>query len=541
MPPKNVASTPPSLKVVPYTKDNLLELFSKDSTRQIISKRQHLDYFNGYFQHSDINAKTILAENNYIDRDFLEDFAGYYVRCFSEYDRICRRLHFFENEFSLSDFEKLLIGEPSNIERETLQKGYLGFIVIKPLPETVVGKTCLKTYQIKNSSRSFPPINTYSVSLFGIPLKVNSLAFQEQDQVVAACATSSLWSLFQATGQMFQHSIPSPMEITKSATVNLYSMDRVFPNKKGLVIEQMADAIRNVKLEPNFISLNKDHFAGDQDLNNSFNNRVLKSTLYAYLNYGIPVIFVFEVWNTTPSTPIFMGWHGVTVVGFKLDESKIQTENLEMKSSGIDRIYVHDDQVGPFARMIFDEEYSKINGKFSIHTSWGSTFDASQNCYINHHRAIPHTLIVPLYHKIRIPFWAIYGVVEQFDGIFESYRSLITEFFPDRLQWDIQLISISKLKEEIFVQNNITGDYKKELLIQKMPRYIWRARGYLNNEIALDLLFDATDIEQGGFFIRAIEYDTDLAKVIKIISGDPNLESQCEDTSVVGVFKWFKD
>ena len=29
---------------------------------------------------------------------------------------------------------------------ETLQKNYLGFIVVKPLPSTVVGRTCLKTY-----------------------------------------------------------------------------------------------------------------------------------------------------------------------------------------------------------------------------------------------------------------------------------------------------------------------------------------------------------------------------------------------------------
>ena len=35
---------------------------------------------------------------------------------------------------------------------------------------------------------------------------------------MAACATSALWSLFQKTAKIFQHSIPSPVEITKIDT-----------------------------------------------------------------------------------------------------------------------------------------------------------------------------------------------------------------------------------------------------------------------------------------------------------------------------------
>ena len=38
----------------------------------------------------------------------------------------------------------------------------------------------------------------YKVSLFGIDLAINTIAFQEQDRVVSACATSALWSMYHA-------------------------------------------------------------------------------------------------------------------------------------------------------------------------------------------------------------------------------------------------------------------------------------------------------------------------------------------------------
>ena len=57
------------------------------------AQRLHPQYFEEYF--GELKAKTILVENCYIDRDYLEDFSAYYVRCFASYKRLCTRLHFF--------------------------------------------------------------------------------------------------------------------------------------------------------------------------------------------------------------------------------------------------------------------------------------------------------------------------------------------------------------------------------------------------------------------------------------------------------------
>lgn len=111
--------------------------------------------------------------------------------------------------------------------------------------------------------------------MFGIPLMVETIAFQEQDQVVAACATSALWSVFQLTGQLFHHPILSPVQITKAATAGVPYRSRAIPNE-GLDPEQMASAIRDVRLEPNLLEIN--------------NVEVLFSTLYAYIRGHVPVI-----------------------------------------------------------------------------------------------------------------------------------------------------------------------------------------------------------------------------------------------------------
>ena len=160
----------------------------------VVDAKIHSVYFENYF--STLGAATILIEKEYVDRDFLEDFAAYYVRCFYPYERKCSRLHFFSHAFASDDFDALLCGTNGGLTEQELQNAYLGFIVVKPLSQTIIGRTCLKTYPEDNGRRWFPITRRYEAHLYGMTLTVETLAFQEQDHVAAACATSSLWSAF---------------------------------------------------------------------------------------------------------------------------------------------------------------------------------------------------------------------------------------------------------------------------------------------------------------------------------------------------------
>ncbi|MCB1880517.1 MAG: hypothetical protein KDI54_10740 [Gammaproteobacteria bacterium] len=520
------------LEVLTYSIEILRQLIAEKSksSENVIGNKLHHHYFEGYC--NDIGVRTIVVENGYIDHDFLEDFSAYYVRCFSPYQRVCTRLHFFNVDFTEEEFEEFLKSSPdANISSDNLKNAYLGFVVIKPLPQTVIGRTCLKTY-LPEGRRHFPIVRSYKANLFGTELAVESLAFQEQDQVVAACATSALWSVFQGTGIHFQHTIPSPVEITRAATERLPIETRVLPSQ-GLSTAMMAHAIRNVGLEPYLVNVSNEY--------------VLKSTVYAYLRGCIPMILGIELWDISTDPHRSMGFHAVAATGFSLGgdaPSPIGDTQFSLRASRVDKLYVHDDQVGPFARMEFDginitigqNESGEDLSSNSLSTSW-----IGSNGQIGDARALPTILLIPLYHKIRIPFGAIHDAVVSFDAFIESLRESLPVPFDGRIEWDVYLTTNNNLKTEIQESDIAKGEYYRDLLLEGMPRFLWRATAFHNDEPLMDLIFDATDIEQGPFFVRAIEYDNNLSLFLRVVSKINAIEQIYSTTTEWKIVQWFKD
>ena len=515
-------------EVLPYSIDSLKLLLAKESSLSTIEKKLHGLYFEEYFD--GLGAKTIVAEQQYIDRDYLEDFSAYYVRCFQSYSKKCVRLHFFTHEFSKTDFKKILSGNNSSYEH--LKNSYLGFIVVKPLPETIIGRTCLKTYN-EEGRRHFPITRDYKINLFGLQLEVQTLAFQEQDCVVAACATSALWSAFQGTGILYHHTIPSPVEITEAATSHLPFESRTIPSN-GLNTYQMAQAIKSVGLEPLLIGANDDPV-------------FLKSALYAYIQGRIPILMGIELFDISGNPGKTMGWHAVAITGFNLGDTKPVTikNSCLLRATRINKLYVHDDQVGPFARMEFDDKKTsvEVNGLTldlnTLTTSWKG------KGAVGHVRAVPQIMLVPLYHKIRIPFESILNVISAFDNFIEGIKKATKiAFLADRMEWDIYLTNCNDFKTSVF-SSSVDGGLKEKILTKAMPRFVWRATAYCLGKPVLDLLFDATDIEQGKVFLTAVAYDNEFSNILHEILKDLKLEETFnmfpQFSAAKQILEWFKD
>jgi hypothetical protein len=516
-------------EVIEYNSTNLEDVLIRKSKidPDRLQKKLHRFYFKDYFEY--LNAQTIIVENNYIDHDYLEDYAAYYVKCFTHYNNRCTRLHFFSTKFDTYEFSSFLNSERNYIKEEILDESYLGFIVIKPLPQTIFGRTCLTTYPSENH-RYFPIIRNYHSNLFGIKLNIRSLAFQEQDHVVAACATSALWSIFHGTGILFQHPIPSPAEITRIATEHQPIRTRTLPSE-GLNAEQMAQAIKSVNLEPYLIETNDEFY--------------LKRTIYAYIKAEIPLILGVLLFETSDDIPNFLGQHAIAVSGYNIGDIELDDtgDGFKETSSRINKIYVHDDQVGPFARMVFDKKTIEIQQDNdtitvnSISTSWINKYEQIRGV-----RAVPKIILIPLYHKIRIPFLSIYSAVRSFNNKIMS-PFIDNNSFPlsEKLEWDIYLSGVNNIKSEIINDNNLKGEYFSNILIENMPRFIWRATALHKQEKQFDLLFDATDIEQGTFFLRAVFYNVDIFPIIKKICSKPLLETLCKNQPEWQIVKWFRD
>lgn len=474
-----------SFEVFPYSIDIFIGLLAQRAnfTAENFKKGIRGVYFDEYFR--EVKPRTIVVEGSYIDQHYLDDYAGYYVNCFHDYGKECTRLHFFSEPFDKNQFVEILKGlKPSDF----LQSCYLGFMVLKPLPHTVIGRTCLRTYNEK--PRFYPITRDYLANLFGINLIVKSLAFQEQDKAAAACASSALWSIFQKTGQLFQHQIPSPFEITDAATKNFPPLVEFVENlefqtrslpSRGLTLFEMAQAVKSVGLEPYLVQSTK--------------RFILTSTAYAYLRAKIPLLLMIQVCHKD-QTPV--GKHAVALAGYRLQEGIAVDNQVDFAttSNRIEQFYVHDDQVGPFARMRWDGQQTYLT------TSYGGP-----GTYI----AKPETLLIPLATTIRIPFGTICDLVRELDTFMEEARiSGALEIKADRIEWDIFLSSVQDFKKDIYESKKLDKNEKIKILTKSLPLYIWRATAYQGNTRLLELVFDSTDLEQGRLLLETVSYDEDF-------------------------------
>ena len=529
--------------VVPYSIGNLTEIFADKSgtPREDVEEKDHYHYLEEYFE--ELEAASILVEPNYVDHDFLEDFAEYYVKCFYPYQRICTRLHFFKTAFKTEDVVALLVSGQGPLSIEVIQESYLGFLIVKPIPQTFIGRTCLTCYPSEGGRRYYPATRLYEAHLFGMTLRVNSLAFQEQDTVVAACATNALWSAFQATGKLFHHYIPSPVEITKAASVT-YDVDtRTLPSS-GLTPVQMAQSIRSVSLEPHLINVYREE-------------HVLKGNVYAYVKGQIPLLLSVRLHDRHPSAAGSVeqalaepdsadespdsadeslpdedkeGIHSVAVTGFSLgltDPQPLVSTGLLLRASRIDKLYVHDDQIGPFARMEFE------NGDLT--TSWRSETTGT----IGDTLATPLDLLVPLYHKIRIPFDLVHDAIGAFDEFIEALREESFLSYSSRVEWDIYLVLGSKFKEVLLGDASLTAEQRDRWLFCPLPRFVWRATALKDASAVLDLLFDATDVPQGKLVIGAVEYDPEISLVLREVCKNNSLIESFKRDHAGRILEWF--
>lgn len=486
------------VQVERYAHETLVSLFQQfangagGAAQMQMAKKPHIGYLDGFLV--ELECKTIIVEPSYIDKDFLDDFAAYHVRSFTPYDRYCTRLHFFNADIDSDRCLALVTGADGLAE---FQAAYLGFVVIKPLPETFVGRTCLKIYDCNDAQlRHYPVISPQKVNLYGIDLMVESLPFQEQDRDVAACATSALWSALNATGKLYQHEIPSPVKITQAASSRAGYEERMLPNGNGLTSRQMIEAIHSVGLEPITLPL-----SSPTKSFRKYPKELLKIATAAYLNAGIPCVLLTSIHDKPlVGASTFLGSHAVAVTGYR-DELSVampcHENGILFAATRISKLYVHDDAVGPFARMEFDGDRL-------------STTLPDDRGDRGNREAIAEKLIVPLYHKVRIPVQAIINIALVLDEHINFVCSGVDtpDSFRKRLIWDVKLWRLDHYRQALRNSGLAKNPLNLNLLTRSLPRFIWVLSARSSEGTPLfDLLFDPTDLLQGRLYLDAATFD----------------------------------
>lgn len=472
-------------------------------------RKPQVRYIKRYLE--ELGCRSVLVENAYIDHDFLDDYASYYAKCFGSYKRFCRRAHFWSTDIADIDVPEA-VATRDKPKLECLSDSYLGFAVLKPLPEAVIGRTVLKTYDDDGGKRRIRVIRDYQANLFGLTLNLKSLAFQEQDTVLAACATTALWSCFQATSEKFQLTLPTPSQITKSATKYL-QISRPIPSH-GLLVEQMCSAISHNGLVP--------------EVQTIYPDTPVNSLIFAYVSAGLPVVLGYTFADGG-------GRHAVAVCGYRLEDSpQVETET---KDSGLDmnlvgrrirEFYVHDDGLGPFSRLkcstVPSESMKKPGNPRLLVREVDDEPDMTREC-------VPYVVIVPLYHKIRLRFP---HVMDATRGISSYLRRLGIDYVdrenPRGFEWEVRLMELPNIKRKLAESDTIETEVKKVLLTENLPRYLWVSSALVDRRRQFSLVADATDIERSFYFSHFVSHVPDLKAQIasRIKARDPNLSAAAE-------------
>ena len=326
-------------------------------------------------------CKTVVLETHYIDHAFMHDDAIYYVRSLRSYPNFTKRLHFFTRKFDDKWWREILdrAGRGEHLEiQKTLQDCYLGFSIVRPLPDSPVGRTVLPPPEGKEGL--FETTRLHNVHLAGFTLEINGVPFQSQDQGVSACATTALWSSLDSVAMKEAITVSSPASITESATRYPHQEGRPFPNE-GLTVRQLCEATLSAGFAPIVIRSN----SFEQD----------KREIFDYTQSGFAPVLALLPENGTG------GGHAVCCVGLRSDPPEAQTQQNIMYrevSSGLSGLFIHDDRLGPYALAKLSPLTVNNSGEIRtlVSIEWPDEKPVD-NWYL-------HSILVPVPKKLRLTF-----------------------------------------------------------------------------------------------------------------------------------------
>ncbi|MCU1303460.1 MAG: hypothetical protein JWQ87_3744 [Candidatus Sulfotelmatobacter sp.] len=367
---------------------SLLDILKLPNPRFVTAEeaQKQLSYIDEYVRRAPFDCKTIVVEQHYIDRDYIEDHSVFYSKSLYPYPNFCRRVHFFsldkeqlhEQIHRIRDLRSS--GEETFLRQctEFSRVHYVGFAVIKPLPGCPVGRTvlrCLPEESGKGYLRKFHCSCNYDPHLLGVRLTISGLAFQQQDLGVSACATTALWTSLQRARQLEQSGIATPAQITIRASQYALPFGRPMPSE-GLSLDQMCQAVQSLGYSPS--------------LHRAEVFEITRGLLFSSISSGISPVLIMNL----PGSDIN---HAVAAAGMgvaKLSQPSTTSE-IRHRSKDLVAIYVHDDREGPYLKATIRKHQTKLFINLKLPSGKEETWELTH-------------ILIPLHSKIRLSFAQLY-------------------------------------------------------------------------------------------------------------------------------------
>jgi hypothetical protein len=329
-------------------------------------------------------------------------------------------------------------------------------------------------------SRVFNPTISYSTHFLGLELHVTGLAFQQQDKAVAACATTAVWTALQRVCRTDGGRAPTPAAISQAAVRHYLPGGRGFPST-GLTVAQMCEALRSFEFAPELF-----HVGGEPSR--------FRTLIHIYLRSGIPVILALRGAGVG---------HAVTAVGYRrtreLAAAPFASPTFGAHNLAYDRLYIHDDRIGPYARAklleIPAEEVDELDEYDEPKTQRRLRLEFLLPNRQTHTLAVS-SAIVPLYPKLRSSAAELLENAITLIPLVESECPSGNSHVDLELSFDRSGSYLSSLYSMRIDPRRLIGFLRTAALSRYVgvARYLYRGRRFL------DVLWDTTDTVREGAF-----------------------------------------
>ena len=401
-----------------------------------------------------------VIEYPYVDRVYRDSFYNYYASKHYTYQRDCIRVSLFDGEIKNSDFL-------NKLKHKELNEKYLGYFVLRPTINALFGRSIISPKAFEDNSYKICSCTTNSL-VYGVKLEVEGFPHSSQDGETIKCAETTIWALMEYFGNKYADYKPAlPAKIHKA--IERFSYQRQLPSN-GLTMDQISFAL-------------KEFGFGTSIYSEEPYKKEIFDIIDSYIESGIPIMVGLQSGDVG---------HVIIAIGKKyedrIDWNRIAKTKITLYGKDIEyydtsrisaKYVVQDDNLIPYRLISLEnpgEHYSDPDC---------STYEID-------------SVVIPLYPKIYLE-----SVVAK-ELVFQVIKDLNVGYdFGTDFVFRFYLTSSRSFKNHVAMIDDIDDFLKNNILITKMPKFIWVGEFYSKKDFELSdkkasgiVVLDATEANQ---------------------------------------------
>lgn len=407
-----------------------------------------------------IETMYLVIEAPYVDKFYRDSYYTYFASKHKFYQRDCIRLSFFKDEIGQEHFR-----EPALFAQ--LQKYFLGYLILRPTVPRIIGRSIINKNAFIDNNMAICSYKS-NVLINGVKLKIEGFPHSSQDGESITCAETTIWAIMEYFGNRYPDYRPIAVSGIISV-LNKYAKKRMLPSA-GLTVDQISYALK----EFGFGTYIYSREGAYEDS--------IEQVISIYIESGIPVLAALEN-ESIGHAILVIGYQRENGIDFGAQKKRIiQTNNEDIAYidySDVERNYIiQDDNLLPLRKIKLHDPVKPYRDEGGNDEWEGAKIDS---------------VIIPLYRKIyleaEIAKQLAISVLRDQDLGFSYKEDFVFRFF---------LSSSRSFKYHIAKLENINPEIANELILQRMPKFIWVAEifekdNYEGNLATGLIVIDATE------------------------------------------------